>query len=168
MGRLRIFIDSISKKRVTEKYPFEPIELPEDFRGKPEINPEYCIGCVACARVCPPNAITFQDDKEKGFRRLQVFIGRCIFCGRCQEVCPVGAIKLTKEFELATLSEEDLYQVVELELARCLICGKPFVPYKYVQYLREKMEDVQTYELLICPDCKAELTFRVKYQIYEV
>ena len=165
MGRFRILIDSIKKKRVTEKYPFEPVELPEDFRGKPEIDPNKCIGCTACARVCPPNAITFYDDAEKGYRMLQLFLGRCIFCGRCEEVCPVGAIKLTKEFELATLSDEDLYQIVKLELARCLVCGKPYVPYKYVKYLSEKMGEVPLHELLICPDCKAEVTFKIKYQM---
>jgi len=167
VGRFKILIDSLLNSRVTEKYPYEPITVPEDFRGKPEINPEKCIGCAACARVCPPNAITFKDDTEEGYRILQIFLGRCIFCGRCQDVCPVGAIKLTREFELTTLSKEDLYQVVKLELARCIKCGKYIMPYRYIEHLIEKNPKVLKYELLLCPECKRETMTLIKYHYHE-
>ncbi len=109
---------------VTLPYPFEPVEAPPEYRGKPEIDPKKCIGCGACSRACPPDAIRVEDDLVSGVRRIILDVSRCIRCARCEEVCPTGAIKLTREFELASPSKEDLLQTVEMRLARCSICGK--------------------------------------------
>ena len=45
-------------KVVTTQYPFSPKEVTDGFRGKPVIEYDKCMGCVACATVCPPEAIT--------------------------------------------------------------------------------------------------------------
>jgi len=49
---------------------------------------EICIGCGACKKVCPTDAIT-GDKKE-----LHVIDGKsCINCSSCGRVCPKGAVK---------------------------------------------------------------------------
>ncbi len=117
------YFEKTHKWIVTFKYPLEELKPPVELRGKPEINPDLCIGCGACAQACPPNAITVSTDYDEGVRRVRIFYGRCIYCGRCWEVCPEGAIRLTNDFELATPVKDDLVYEVDLPLHRCPRCG---------------------------------------------
>ena len=94
MRRLGILGRSMGVGVVTKRYPYEPIEVPDGFRGKPVIDGDKCVGCGACANVCPPNAIEIFD--EGGYRIVRLYIGKCIFCGRCSDICPENAILPSK------------------------------------------------------------------------
>jgi NADH:ubiquinone oxidoreductase subunit F (NADH-binding)/(2Fe-2S) ferredoxin len=51
------------------------------------VNPENCVGCTACARVCPVNAIS---GERKEVHLINPSI--CIKCGACMEKCKFDAI----------------------------------------------------------------------------
>jgi NADH:ubiquinone oxidoreductase subunit F (NADH-binding)/(2Fe-2S) ferredoxin/Pyruvate/2-oxoacid:ferredoxin oxidoreductase delta subunit len=52
-----------------------------------EINPEACVGCAACARVCPVMCISGELKKPHLIDQT-----RCIRCGRCFSVCRFAAV----------------------------------------------------------------------------
>ncbi len=52
------------------------------------INPDKCVGCTACARQCPVQAISGQVKKAH-----TIDVTKCIKCGSCYETCRFGAIR---------------------------------------------------------------------------
>lgn len=148
---------------VTVKYPFKPIDVDPDFRGKPEYNPEQCIACAACTMACPANALTMATDAETGQRTWSLFLGRCIFCGRCEEVCPTKAIRLSQTFELAVTCKQDLFQEATFKVTNCRVCQKAFAPRKSIDYaiallvqsgLSAEEAEIQRPQFETCPTCK--------------
>lgn len=65
-----------------------------------QIDPDRCIGCSHCMRVCSTRAIRIVD----GYARIQP--ERCVDCGECFRVCPQRAI-YAKDDGLATLPPEN-------------------------------------------------------------
>ncbi len=54
------------------------------------VNPEKCVLCLTCLRVCPHGAITVDREKEAAF----VSPVSCKRCGACAAECPAHAITL--------------------------------------------------------------------------
>lgn len=46
-----------------------------------------CIGCSACAKICPVLAISGESKQ-----RYEINIRRCVSCGVCGRVCPKNAV----------------------------------------------------------------------------
>jgi len=148
---------SLFKKPFTVKYPFEPSPPPEGFRGRTEFTDD-CVGCGACAAVCPPKAITMTDEGSK--RVMRVDHGLCIFCRTCQDVCPWEGIELTQKFEMATLDRSVSYHEVELDLIFCEGCGEVITTRKHMEEIQKKIEEVGLLDKdrasveNLCPSCK--------------
>ncbi len=148
---------SLFKKPFTVKYPFEPSPPPDGFRGRPEFT-DQCVGCGACAAVCPPKAITMMDTEET--RIVRVDHGSCIFCGKCQEVCPWEGIELTTKFELATFDKSEIYDEIEHDLILCEDCKTVITTRKHMEEIRKKIEEIglidkdRAHSEKLCPSCK--------------
>ena len=55
-----------------------------------EINPDACVGCMACLTMCPYEAITF--DPEKRICKVNEIL--CKGCGNCAATCPSHSAQL--------------------------------------------------------------------------
>ncbi len=86
----------------TRNYPFEKMEMPDNFRGKIVFDYEKCIGCKICVRDCPARAIAITKVADKLFE-AEFYLDRCIYCAQCVDSCPKGALDNSGEFELAQI-----------------------------------------------------------------
>ena len=59
------------------------------------INQEKCVSCLACARVCPAEAVSVDGTSVK------IVEESCIKCGICVPACPHDAIDAAGDFERA-------------------------------------------------------------------
>jgi len=114
---------SIARPCVTELYPEQRPELPENYRGLPAlpVDPKTgrsrCIGCGACARMCPEHIITVEldktDPKDRKPAVFEIDISRCMWCGLCTEVCPTNCLVMSKNFELACRTREQMIYTLQ-------------------------------------------------------
>ena len=112
----------------TTKFPAQPDTESKRYRGMPRYDKTFCVGCGACAQVCPSRAIKMSDDSMRKVRTLQVDYGSCIQCGQCEEKCitaPKG-IANTNFYSLAVTdvkAPED-FETIERKLVLCESCGE--------------------------------------------
>ena len=141
LRELKEALTSLFTRAYTTDFPRTPHVPAEGYRGKPVVHEEYCVGCETCANVCPPQAITFHDDKEKGIRVIVRDYGKCIFCGQCADHCITGkGVTLSdKIFDLATFNREELVEYQERELLICENCGEVITTKQHMQFLYEKL-----------------------------
>ena len=86
-----------------------------------KVDEDKCIGCSACARVCPNSILELLPrsqktyvacmNKDKGVDTRKVCSNGCIGCKKCERVCEFGAI--TVENNCAHIDPE-----------KCTNCGK--------------------------------------------
>jgi len=94
----------------TTRNPDVAEEAPPAFRGMPALLEGACRGAGDCATVCPTLAIRVQRQGVDWTWRLDR--AACIACGLCIEACPYQALEVTRAFELASRSREDLVETL--------------------------------------------------------
>lgn len=111
---------------------------------------ETCVGCKACANICPKSCISLLVD-DMGFAYPKVDTEKCINCHLCEQVCPIlypfSEVKTQRSFALVN---KDVKQVLSsssgglfVELSKYLINNGGVVygavyskDYKFVEYAR--------------------------------
>lgn len=143
LRELKEAVKALVKGPYTTKYPFVPHRPFERFRGRPYFHADDCVGCAACAQVCPTGAIEFHDQvkNKKGTRKLTVRWDICIFCGQCQANCLTSkGIILSQEFDFATTeSREVMANEVEKEFVLCDCCFEPIAPIAQYLWVAERL-----------------------------
>ncbi len=101
----------------------EPGKYQVTLRQKPTmVDPELCIGCDECARVCPvevPDEFNAGLSKRKAVylpvphnipNHYVVDMESCTMCGECEKICPTGAIdfrwEARRQFRILVVDDE--------------------------------------------------------------
>lgn len=128
-------------KPYTVDFPKGPAVVSPNYRGKPIIDQEKCIGCTTCVQVCPAGALEFEDNPRELLRTLKVKYSDCIFCGECERRCPVNAMRLTNDFDTAFLKrgEKGTSYSVKKEIVLCERCGQVLGTRDHLLWLAKKL-----------------------------
>jgi formate hydrogenlyase subunit 6/NADH:ubiquinone oxidoreductase subunit I len=142
LRELKEAITVLLSPRFTTKFPAEPCQVPDNYRGKPEFDDDCCVGCGACVNVCPTEALTQAEDLESTppMRKIISRYDTCIFCGNCQDGCTTEkGIRLTNQWDLATLDRQETVTTHQYELQLCEKCGAVVGTKKHLQWLNKKL-----------------------------
>jgi hydrogenase-4 component H len=130
----------------TTRFPAEQLEIPPNFRGMAKYHEEDCIGCCACAEVCPADAIRVIDDvnADPPTRRLELHYDQCIFCGQCELNCTTNdgkkaGIQLSQEYDTACFDRHQAIEAVEKELLLCESCGVVVTTRQHLEWVAERL-----------------------------
>jgi len=101
------------------------------------IDPEKCVGCGACARVCPFGAIIVHKEKKMS----EVIEAACSGCGVCAAECPYGAItmrhftdeQIYAQIDAATEKDADK-KIIAFCCNWCSYAGADFAGVSRIQY----------------------------------
>jgi len=139
---LKEAIKSLFSKRYTSKFPFKPHIPAKKFRGKPEFDENECVGCGACAEVCPTNAIEINDltNLNEPKRELIHHYDLCIFCGHCEANCLTEkGIVLKDKYDLALFNRNEAFSSIDKRLIICDDCGAIIGAKDHLVYLAKKL-----------------------------
>lgn len=96
MNILRLILDNLRKGTVSYKLPHRHECTSNHYRGLIQNDASRCVGCAACAYVCPTGAI---EVKRAGDTYTWAYDpGKCTFCERCIDRCRPNT--LTSESKL--------------------------------------------------------------------
>jgi len=142
LRELKEAIIALVKGPYTTDFPFGPPPIQETFRGKPVYHEEDCIGCGACAEVCPPHAIEVSEIMRDGkiFRKLNVFLDVCVYCGTCVEKCTTQkGITQSADFDISGLNRHEFRESVEKEMVVCELCSKAFAAKDHLKWIYNRI-----------------------------
>lgn len=118
VGMRITFIEAISPK-VTVSYPFETLEMCDNYRGHIELIEDEegepkCVVCMACQRACPSDCISLSGEKPEGAKKkvltsYRLDFTKCSLCSSCVEACNFAALEHSKEYNLASRNKEDFH-----------------------------------------------------------
>ncbi len=64
-----------------------------------KVNPQKCIACNACIRICPAPEACVPATTPEGKNYVSVNPANCIYCGECLRKCPHGARDFEDDYE---------------------------------------------------------------------
>lgn len=81
--------------------------------GKPQVDPEPCIACGACQRICAHDAPQLVDG------HMEIDHEKCVGCGRCIGECPTDAVRSADD------ESNDILNRKIAEYTKAVVAGRP-------------------------------------------
>lgn len=81
--------------------------------GKPSVNPNRCVGCGMCMKICAHEGLSITDKKAS------IDHNKCVGCGRCIAMCPRDAIGCNYDESFDVLN----YKIAEY--TKAVVDGRP-------------------------------------------
>lgn len=137
---------------------------------------DNCVRCGLCVRVCRDKIGAFAlCFAHRGYNRkvttdFEILSEYCIGCGACAQICPTGAIWMKDNGDERTIYTRDVV-VGRFKLERCELCGRPYAPRKYLDFVRRNSDETMGVDVLrdICPACsRSQNAGRIAGQLWIV
>lgn len=130
--------------------------------GRIHVDREACTLCMACAAVCPVEAVA----SGGSLPRLVFHEARCLQCGLCETACPEDAIRLEARLHLPAFASPTERVLNEETPFHCVSCGKPFATEKMIARIGEQLAGHWMFQderarkrLEMCEDCRVRDLF---------
>ncbi|MBM4141983.1 MAG: 4Fe-4S dicluster domain-containing protein [Lentisphaerae bacterium] len=139
---LKLAFKSLFSRPYTTRFPAEPYEAQKSFRGRPRFSEADCIGCGACAEVCPAECIDVADEAaaDPPVRRFVQHMDACIACGQCERYCTTEkGIRLTNEYAFIGFKPADFEEKAAKPLLLCEGCGGAIAPLDQIRWLARRL-----------------------------
>ena len=133
---LKTALTNLFRPASTEVFPNPAAEGLGEYRGRIWFNPESCVDCGMCIKVCSPTAITRTAEKVEGGENItrSFDLTSCTFCATCVDFCEEGSIKMTKDYHMVATDPKDLIVSgvtfkkdipghIFCDLSGCIFCG---------------------------------------------
>ena len=103
-------LSNLFKKPSTVRFPEVEVDAKPAYRGRIVYDPEKCVNCGMCIKVCSPGAITRTVEEVEGGEKItyDINLTSCTFCGTCQDFCGTKAISLSDDYHMVAEDPKDL------------------------------------------------------------
>ena len=125
--------------------------------GEIQVDRKACTLCMACAAVCPAQALSTPGDVP----RLDFAEGRCVQCGICERSCPEHAISLRPRLVTDPKRRNQPRVLYEEQPFKCVVCGKPFATHRMIDQILKRLDHHPMFQdepskrrLMMCEDCR--------------
>ncbi|HEY89230.1 MAG TPA: hydrogenase iron-sulfur subunit [Thermoflexia bacterium] len=127
-------------------------------------DPEKCIGCMRCVKVCPFNAIEQIGELGKGTVRITE--AACMGCGNCAAECPVHAIEMPYFTGAQVLAQVDA-ALAENPEQKCIVFTCNWCSYAGADLAGIEKRQYPTSARIIRTMCSARLEERFVARAFE-
>ena len=112
MNIVRLIFQNLRKGTVSFRLPHRHECTSDEYRGLIQNDASRCIGCGACAYVCPTAAIEVKRSADKYSWSYDP--GKCTFCARCIDRCRPNTLSIESKLPPLYSVQGELKQVLEM------------------------------------------------------